>query len=92
MTSYQVQYILPVDNPVSNVRMSKRGKVITFEVPVNHPDAHKMGFMDLLAAAELSGLFTVSPPLNNKRSIPRKDLVVSETVNKKHLDSIKPKP
>lgn len=67
MTSYQVQFILPVDNPVNNVRMSKRGKSITFEVPINYPDAHNLGFSDLMAAAELSGLFTVSPPLNKNR-------------------------
>jgi hypothetical protein len=70
MTTYTVQYALPVDNPVSNVSMSKRNKTITFQVPINHPDAHKMGFMDLMAAAELSGLFTVSTPLNNNRLTP----------------------
>lgn len=80
MTSYEVQFILPVDNPVNNVRMSRRGKVVTFEVPINHPEAHKMGFMDLMTAAELSGLFTVSPPLNN-RKISRKELTVVEKRN-----------
>lgn len=47
--------------------MTRRKSSITFEVPINHPDAHNMGFQDLVAAAELSGLFTVSPGLNNKR-------------------------
>ena len=81
MTSFSVQFILPVDNPVNNVRMCKQGKVVIFEVPVNHPEAHSMGFMDLMAAAELSGLFTVSPPLNN-RKISRKELTVVEEKNK----------
>jgi hypothetical protein len=72
MTTYQVQFVLPVDNPVSNVSMSKRSKVITFFVPINHPDAHKMGFMDLLASAELSGLIDLSTPLKNNRLTPKK--------------------
>jgi len=41
-----------------------------------------LGFSDLMAAAELSGLFTLSPPLNN-RKISRKELTVLEERNKK---------
>jgi len=68
MTQYQVQYTLPVDNPTINVSMKRAKGSYTFSVPLNHPDAHKMGFMDLLAAAELSGLVTVSTDLNTDSS------------------------
>lgn len=67
MTSYEVQYILPVDNPVSNVSMMRSKHQMCFLVPINHPDAHKMTLQDLIAAAELSGLITVSPTLNKIR-------------------------
>lgn len=69
MTTYTVQFTMPVDNPVSNVRMGRKKAHMTFEVPLNHPEAHKMGLMDLIAAAELSGLLVVSPDLNNKKRI-----------------------
>lgn len=82
MTQYTVQFVLPVDNPVSNVSKSVKGKVITFYVPINHPDAHSMGFMDLCAAQELSGLLELSPPLNKNRVVPRKDLNSKQGVGK----------
>ena len=67
MTSYSVQFLLPVDNPVNNV-MKRVGKGhITFSVPINHPDAHNMGFQDLIAAAELSGLIDLSTPHNRNK-------------------------
>lgn len=65
MTTYTVQFTLPVDNPVSSVSVSRRKGHMTFDVPINHPEAHKMGLMDLIASAELSGLITVSPGPNN---------------------------
>ena len=73
MTTYSVQFTLPVDNPVSNVSVKRDKAHMTFDVPINHPDAHKMGLMDLIAAAELSGLITVSPDHNNKSLLPKKD-------------------
>jgi hypothetical protein len=66
MTTFTVQFTLPVDNPVCNVSVRRQKAHMTFDVPINHPDAHKMGLMDLIAAAELSGLVTVSTDLNNK--------------------------
>jgi len=69
MTSFTVQFVMPVDNPVNKVSMKRQKHHFTFEVPLNHPDAHKMSLMDLIAAAELSGLLTVSPDLNNKRKL-----------------------
>lgn len=67
MTSYSVQYIMPVDNPVMKVSISRSKQHMTFEVPINHPDAHKMSLMDLIAAAELSGLVHLSQGLKNRR-------------------------
>ena len=73
MTTYTVQFELPVNNPEKNVRM-KRGKGhLVFYVPLNHPDAHNMGFQDLIAAQELSGLLVLSTPLkNNKIDVQKK--------------------
>ena len=71
MTTFTVQFTLPVDNPVCKVSVRRQKAHMTFDVPINHPDAHTMGLMDLIAAAELSGLVTVSPDLNNK-SLTRK--------------------
>lgn len=68
MTRYLVQYTLPVDNPVSNVSMRRGKDYVEFLVPLNHPDAHNMGFQDLLSAQQLSGLFHLSPTLKNKRA------------------------
>lgn len=76
MTQYEVQFILPVNNPEKNVRVTRAGKTITFEVPINHPDAHNLGFMDLLAAAELSGLLGLPTGLNNT------DVSYKEMLNK----------
>jgi len=67
MTSYSVQFELPVNNPEKNVRMKRGRSSITFYVPINHPDAHNLGFQDLIAAQELSGLLVVSPTLNKKK-------------------------
>lgn len=61
-----MQYTLPVDNPVSNVSMRRSKTFMEFLVPINHPDAHKMNLMDLIAAAELSGLVHLSTGHNKK--------------------------
>ena len=65
MTSYQVQFVLPVDNPEKNVRRSCEKGTWTFEVPINYPNAHNLSYMDLVAACELSGLFTVPTSPNS---------------------------
>lgn len=80
MTTFTVQFTLPVENPVTNVSVRRQKAHMTFDVPINHPDAHKMGLMDLIAAAELSGLVTVSPDLNNKtlHSKKRSSIVAQE--------------
>jgi len=66
MTTFTVQFVLPVDNPVNKVCMTRSKGHMVFEVPINHPDAHTMGLMKLIAAAELSGLLGLSPTLKNK--------------------------
>lgn len=53
---YEVQFELPVDNPVHNVRVKRQQHLLTFFVPVNHPFAHSMGLSDLLQAVEASGV------------------------------------
>jgi len=68
MTSYTVQYTMPVDNPANNVLMTRKKHHMTFEVPLNHKDAHTMNLMDLIAAAELSGLLGLPTHLNKKSS------------------------
>jgi len=67
MTSYSVQLVMPVDNPGNNVRMTREKHHMTFEVPLNHPEVHKMNLMDLIAAAELSGLLGLPTHLKNKK-------------------------
>lgn len=68
MTSYTVQYVLPVENPEMSCERTVNKSHIVFYIPINHKDAHNMSFMDLMAACELSGLRTVSTPLNKKKA------------------------
>lgn len=64
MTSYKVQFVLPVDNPVSNVSQCRGKGYHEFLVPINHPNAHTMGYQELLGAAQLSGLFHLRTGVN----------------------------
>ena len=66
MTRYEVQFTLPVNNPENFVRITRCSTCVTFEVPLNYPDIHKMGYADLVAAAELTGLVGLSTHLNKK--------------------------
>jgi len=63
---YEVQYILPVDNPVNNLSMKRRKGWTTFFVPINTPDAHNLGYAELIHMCASAELSTVSPDLNNK--------------------------
>lgn len=65
MTTYSVQYTLPVDIPCTAVRMKVSKGTKMFLVPINHPDAHNMGYQDLIAAVELGKIPTLSTTLNN---------------------------
>lgn len=69
MTCYTVQYVLPVDNPVNKVRVTRGKDAMIFEVPINYPDAHNLTFRDLLQAAEDSGLLGLSTHLKKKKVI-----------------------
>lgn len=60
MTRYEVQYELPVNNPLMSVAKRKHKRGTTFYVPVNHPHAHTMGYQELIEAAEASGLIRVT--------------------------------
>lgn len=65
MTRYDVQFELPVNDPVNNVRMKRSRGVIHFFVPLNHPNAHNLGLADLMLAVERIDLLTISTDLNN---------------------------
>lgn len=65
MTKYEVQFELPVDNPAMNVGIRRGKGVTTFFVPINHKDAHNMGYQDLIAAAQLSGRVVLFTDHNN---------------------------
>lgn len=49
---FAIQFVLPVDNPVDNVRKMWRKNGYIFEVPINTPDLHKLTYADLLIMAE----------------------------------------
>lgn len=88
MTSYSVQYSLPVDNPVNKVSVCKGKSNWEFLVPINHPDAHNMGFMDLCAAQELSGLFHLCTGLKNRSSLKKSDTSkATEALNQLRKDA-----
>lgn len=67
MTRYEVQFIMPVDNPVNNVSMTKRKGAFVFFVPINYPDVQKLSLFDLIDAQRRSGLFSLSTPLNTDK-------------------------
>jgi hypothetical protein len=63
MKHYQVQYIMPVDNPEDNVVKTRVKDGYIFHVPVNHPKANRLGFSDLLEAHERGkNIHTVHTP------------------------------
>lgn len=49
---WSVQLEFPVDNPVNNVRRSMRKGWVTFLVPINFPEIHRLTLSDLLMLAE----------------------------------------
>jgi len=52
---YVVQYVIPVNNPEDNVIAIRRKTVVIFEVPINLPDLHNLGysqFVDLVERRE----------------------------------------
>lgn len=75
--AYSVQFVMPVDNPENNVRRRDKGRVIHFEVPINHPNAHTFGWAQFAAAAAHGERLRLSPPLNNTV-----DSEVSKDINK----------
>jgi len=89
MTSYTVQFKLPVDNPVNNVSMVKRGGDMLFEVPLNYPNAHTVTLAELVLAAETSGLIHLSTDHNRNSEFVGYKESVSKAVNKIHKDVAK---
>ncbi len=66
MTRFVVQFTLPVDNPVDNVRVSLGPEGYFFEVPINTPGCEQMGFSQLLALVPDEKLSALSTALNKK--------------------------
>jgi hypothetical protein len=75
MTKFTVQFELPVDNPMNNVRIKRSKMGVTFFVPINYPDIHSLTYSDLIAAVELSGLLHISTPLNNTKEVLTKSTI-----------------
>lgn len=65
MKSYQVQFALPCENPVDNIRKTRKKDVLVFEVPINTPNCEQLGISDLLRMAKPVELSTVLTGLNN---------------------------
>lgn len=65
MKTYEVQFELPVDDPVNNVRVKRGKKRWVFYLPVNHPNAHNIGLQDLIEAVKRRDLLGLSTDLNN---------------------------
>lgn len=76
MKAYKVQFSLPVDNPVNNIRMTRKKTVIEFEVPINTPDLANLGYSFLAANA----VETVAPTEAPEEVVP-----VIHKHNKKRL-------
>lgn len=57
---YSVQFVLPVDNPVDNVRRTIRKGFVSFEVPVNYPSIHKLNYAELILAATRAEVIQLS--------------------------------
>jgi len=66
MTTFIIQYTMPVENPEKNVSIERFKGVIRFFVPLNIPEAHNLTLNDLLTYAELSGKLALSTTLNKK--------------------------
>lgn len=49
---WAVQFGFPVDNPVDNVRRTMRNGFVTFDVPINFPEIHRLNLSELLMLAE----------------------------------------
>lgn len=56
---------MPCEYPEHNVRMIRRKAVNHFFVPINHKNAHNMGYQDLIEAVERAKLFELSTRFNN---------------------------
>lgn len=60
---YSVQWILPVNNPVENVRLIRQPGELLFEVPINYPNCEQLGLAQLLdAVAESEVVRTIPTP------------------------------
>lgn len=79
MTRYTVQIEMPCEDPVNNVRIIRKRKVLHFFVPLNHPDVHNMGLCELLEAVERREKLDLFTGLNNRIGYSGKESVVSRS-------------
>jgi len=64
-----VQFVLPVDNPVNNVRKYQTKGVITFEVPLNYPNVHTVTYRELCEAVWRAAKLDLSTKVNTDTDI-----------------------
>jgi hypothetical protein len=76
-----IQFELPVDNPVNNVRVKGERKGLTIFVPINYPDVHKKTPLQLLKDATPVELSTVLTTLNNTAVLSKEVPVVKPLVS-----------
>jgi len=76
---FVVQYELPCEKPEDNVRMTRGKRSYRFSVPINLPDAHSLGFVQLFHLAERGKLLGLSTPLNNRIDSSESTPIVSTT-------------
>ena len=69
MKAYQVQFSLPCEKPEDNIKIIRRKTIIIFEVPVNLPELHNVGYSQLLEFSERAALRQVINMDNNNTGV-----------------------
>lgn len=72
MKAYQVQFVLPCEDPVNNVRMIRRKTTLVFELPINYPSCEQVGLAELMRVAKVTQLSPQFTGLNNTVEKPLK--------------------
>lgn len=90
----RIQFELPVDNPVNNVRIKGERKGLTIFVPINLPGVHNLTLLEILELAKPTELFTVLTTLNNSVAVLSKEVLVSKPLCRpsEHSNSTQPDP
>jgi len=75
-----VQFELPVDNPVDNVRISRAKRGLRIYAPINLPDIHNLTLLQLVRLAKPVELSTVFTPLNNIVVLSKESPIIKDCV------------